>query len=77
MAQKIHTAIYSSYGNVIGELKEADKLTDTELKFLSQYYRDHITQDTWLYTDIDDEILPLTNIDEKIMGRLSKIGEKG
>lgn len=51
-------------------------LSDADLKYLSQYYREILTKDTWLYEDMDDEVYAPLYKASDIMTRLSKIGEK-
>ena len=81
LAQDIYTGIYATAtegsGFIISKLEEANKLTNNELKYLSEHYRKFVTKDTWLYSDIDDEWMPFTTIDETMMARLTKVGEKG
>lgn len=56
----------------------ANKLSDNELKFLAKYYRQNLTQGTYLYTDIDEDWFnPFTNVDSMLMAHLAKVGEKG
>jgi len=81
LADEIYKSIYSSvsyptfYRDEI--LEQINRITDTELEYLSKYYKKFLTQGVWLYTDIDNEFMPHTSIDETIMSRLSKIGQKG
>ena len=76
----IATALYKSiYGSHNDEAYDkALSLTDTELKYMSRFYRIRITQGTWLYTDIDNEIFsPWNDRDKRLMAKLAIIGEKG
>lgn len=81
LADEIYKSIYASasyptfYRDEV--LKQINQVTDTELKYISKYYKKFLTQGTWLYTDIDDEVMPHTSIDETVMARLSKIGQRG
>lgn len=51
-------------------------LTDQELLYVSQYYNKAVRRGkSTLYKDIDDEWMPDTDIDTKILSRLSEIGE--
>ncbi|MFA5408075.1 MAG: hypothetical protein WC343_04810 [Bacilli bacterium] len=49
--------------------------TDTELIYLAKYYKRYVRNGVSLYEDIGDELMPGTDIDEKIRTRLSKVGE--
>jgi len=78
--ESIATALYNSiYGSHDNEAYDrALNLTDTELKYMSRFYRRQITQGTWLYTDIDDEVFsPWNDRDKRLMTKLAAIGEKG
>ena len=79
LARNLYSTIYQYQGswNTEKYMQEAYELTDNELKYLSKYYRQYVTKDNWLYSDIDDEFFPLTNLDEKLMARLTQVGEKG
>ena len=76
LAQSLYNSIYGSHDNQVYDT--ALNLSDNELKYVSKFYRKNITQGTWLYTDIDDEVFsPWNDRDVRLMARLSKIGEKG
>jgi hypothetical protein len=75
LAEDLYREIYATFGYPTKFIKEANTLNDTELKYLSQYYRKALTKGNTLYKDVDDEFLPHTNEDEKLLARLSKIGE--
>ncbi len=81
IASGLYEAIYSTetvgYGIREQRFKAADELSDTELKFVSKYYRSSLTKGNKLYKDVDDEVMPTTSIDENLMAHLSKIGQKG
>lgn len=81
LADEIYKSIYASasyptfYRDEV--LEQINQVTDTELKYISKYYKKFLTQGVWLYTDIDSEFMPHTSIDETVMSRLSKIGQRG
>lgn len=75
-AQDLYTAIYTTGGNSAPLMAIALSLNDLELKYLAQHYKKAITRGTSLYTDVDDEIMPGTDVDEKLMARLAKLGER-
>lgn len=80
-ASELYEAIYATQ-NVGVTYREnrfvaANELSDNELRFVSKYYRKSLTKGAWLYTDIDNEVMPTTSVDENLMAHLSKIGEKG
>jgi len=76
IASALYNSIYGSHDNEAYE--RALNLTDTELKYMSKFYRRQITQGNWLYTDIDDEIFsPWNDRDKRLMAKLAAIGEKG
>ncbi len=79
LAQLLHSDIYDTpiTGHNSDLYIETNGLSDTELRFMSEYYRKYITKGEYLATDIDNEIYsPFTNIDSLIMARLAKVGEK-
>jgi len=49
--------------------------SDNELKYLARYYKKYVSGGSSLYKDIDNKWMYSTDIDEKLMARLSKIGE--
>lgn len=75
-AQELYAEIQgASYGTSLYE--KLLKLSDTEVKYLSKYYRKHISGGTYLYQDVDEEwFSPFTDIDGRVMARLAKVGEK-
>ena len=79
LSQLLYSDIYDTpiTGHDSDLYKQSLNLTDSELKFMSKYYKDHISAGVYLFEDIDNEIFsPLTNIDSRLMARLAKIGEK-
>ena len=76
VATALYKSIYVSHDDKAYD--RALSLTDTELKYMSRFYRIRITQGTWLYTDIDNEIFsPWNDRDKRLMAKLAIIGEKG
>ena len=76
VATALYKYIYGSHDDEAYD--KALSLTDTELKYMSRFYRIRITQGTWLYTDINDEIFsPWNDRDKRLMAKLAIIGEKG
>lgn len=79
LAQLLHSDIYDTpiSGHDHDLYTQALNLTDTELKFMAEYYRKYISGGVYLEEDIDNEIFsPFTNIDSRLMAKLSTIGEK-
>ncbi len=80
-AGELYQAIYATQNVGVSyredKFAEAVDLSDNELRYVSKYYRKSLTKDNWLYDDIDDETMPFTSIDEELMARLTKVGEKG
>lgn len=68
--------IYSYYGFTATDvLQEVSYLTDTELKYVARYYKEVLLKNkTTLYADLDDEILPGTDADDRILNRLTQMG---
>lgn len=58
------------------ELSKLQYLNDNELEYAARYYEDFVNDDETLYEDVDDEWLPATDIDDKLLTRLSKLGLK-
>ena len=76
IAQNLYDSIYGSSDDAAYDA--ALNLTDNELKYMSKFYRRSVTQDNWLYTDVDDEVFsPFNDRDKRLMSRLAAIGEKG
>jgi hypothetical protein len=78
LANSLYVDIYDTplSGHTYEIYEEALELPDNELKYVSKYYRQHITSGVWLYEDIDNEGFSLwTNIDTQLMAKLSKVGE--
>lgn len=76
IARDLYNSIYGTSDNKAYDA--ALNLTDSELKYMSKYYRRSVTQGTWLYTDIDNEVfMPWNDRDTRLMAKLSEIGEKG
>lgn len=80
LAENLYTQIYSTFSFGLDKrakyMRDAMGLTDTELKWMARYYRTTITRGTCLYKDIDDEWMFLDTVDNELMARLAKIGEK-
>lgn len=80
LAENLYQQINSSFSLGIDKrakyMTDAMALTDTELKYLARYYRTALTKGTCLYKEIDDEWMPIDSVDEDLMARLAKIGEK-
>ncbi len=76
---RLYTLIYSFKGGTASKIHtilvtEVLPLSDSELLFLSQYYRKFVSKNTF-YDDIDNEWMPLWESDEDLLVRLAKIGE--
>lgn len=80
LAENLYSQIYSNFSVGIDKrskyMTDAMALTDTELKWLARYYRTALTKGTCLFKDIDEEWMPVDSVDEELMARLAKIGEK-
>jgi len=80
-ASELYQAIYATQNVGVDyredKFIEATDLSDNELRFVSKHYRKSLTKGNWLYTDVDDETMPFSSVDEELMSRLSKVGEKG
>jgi hypothetical protein len=80
LAENLYQQIYSNFSISIDKrakyMTDALALTDTELKWLARYYRTALTKGTCLFKDVDEEWLPIDSVDEDLMARLAKIGEK-
>ncbi len=80
LASQLYSDIYDTpiTGHTTSLYIDANNLTDTQLKVLSKYYRKQLTQGTYLYTDVDDEVFAFwTSVDSVLMAHLAKVGEKG
>ena len=80
LASRLYSDIYDTpiTGHTTQLYKDANSLTDTELKYMAKYYRQHLTQGIYLYEDVNDEVFNIfTNVDSKLMAHLAKVGEKG
>lgn len=56
-------------------LKEIQNVNDDELLYLAKYYKSALTRGNSLYVDIDNKWMPFYGSDEKLLARLSKIGQ--
>jgi hypothetical protein len=79
IARLLYTDIYDTpfTGHTVSVYEQALTLTDNELLYLSKYYKRNLTQGSWLWTDINNEVFAFTDVNTKLQLRLSKIGEKG
>ncbi len=71
--QSIHTSV--AWGDTVDALNNISGVNDDELRYIARYYKRALSRGTSLYTDLNNEWMPLTDIDEQILTRLSKIGE--
>ncbi len=80
-ASELYQAIYATQNVGVDyredKFIEAADLSDNELRFVSKHYRKSLTKGNWLFTDVDDETMPFSAVDENLMSRLAKVGEKG
>lgn len=77
IAERIYNDIYDTpfIGHNISPYEDALALTDNELLFLSTYYRKSLTRGTSLKDDIQSEVYTFTDVNNKLIQRLNKIGE--
>lgn len=66
-----HSEIYGVGSMSISILENINGLTDQELEYFGKTYK-QVFQ-TSLYNDLDDEWLPLTDLDDKILTRLATL----
>ena len=56
------------------QLELLNALNDTELKYVAMFYEHNVNTDgTSLRQDIDDEVMPATDIDERLVARLVQL----
>lgn len=75
-ATSLRTFITSTnvlFGRDLTPMTNLRLLNDKELKYAGRYYRNMYGES--MSTDIDNEYLPFTDEDEKIIARLIKLGE--
>ncbi len=70
-AQDLHSGIYGFWPLDQSLLDATQVLSDQELDYLAKTYKNVFG--TKLYTDLDDEILPGTTVDDKILSRLAAL----
>ncbi len=74
LATEVHSAIYGvpGFGYVESALENIYVLPDNELKYVAEYYQKTLNNNgKSLYYDIDYEWMPLDDVDDDIMSRLS------
>lgn len=78
LARRLYTDIYDTpffTGHDGGLYKEADALSDTELLYLSRFYKRYLTLGTSLKSDIDSQWYPFAGGVTELLTHLQKIGE--
>ena len=72
MADELYAGIYGSEWNSVlaQQMSNMDALPDNELTYVAQYYGSFLSQNT-MYYDIDWEIMPFEDADDKLLARLS------
>lgn len=89
LANQLYNNIYSTltdYSSPDGSLlegghspelyNEANALTDNELLYLSNYYKQYLSNGNTLYADIGNEYFFFSDAGTKLQAHLSKIGER-
>lgn len=77
ISQRLYNDIYDTpiTGHNTGPYNDAIALTDNELLYMSGYYRRFLTRGESLKDDISSEIYTFTDVNNKLIARLNKIGE--
>lgn len=77
MAKQAYDDIYNTptFGHNELIYVEINKVTDNELLYLSEFYNDFLTRGNSLKYDIKDETFVFTDVNNKLIQRLNKIGE--
>jgi len=81
LARDTFTAIHSTLflGGVTPtgrewQLEKLLQLNDTELRYVAQYYQDHVNQDgTSLRQDITDEWMPMSDVKPRLIAKLTQL----
>ena len=72
LAGNIHSGVYQVIGNDLdGYLEEALALSDSEFKWLNEYYNKYVGDNT-MYYDIDWEMMWWTNVDQDVLARIKR-----
>ncbi len=74
LAQDAYDSIYSVTGDTGDTLERVNALNDNELDYLARYYKSALTRGNTLYEDVDNEFMPLDDVDETLMGKLNRLG---
>lgn len=76
LAEELYDALASWYEwEAESELMQINALNDNELEYAARHYEEHLTNGKQsMYDDIDEEWLPATDMDEKVMTRLKRLG---
>ncbi len=73
LAKALYDSIRGSWGDSLVYITAANSLTDTELKFLADQYAGLSTES--LAVDVDNEWLPTSKEDEKLITKLTGLGK--